>query len=340
MTLEKRSKEKIQPSPIGIQGLTRRKFGRVALISTPKFREEKDEELLTFINQHLYTLCHDFDVYSTGRTYERALEAIENPSNIPKWMRDEKVASRQADSAWKRLIKQNLKPVGSSIGGMIELAYEMVQGRLDAFVHLTDLDDMNSKADSRTLRRLANVHNVPHANDYLTADVLIHDWRGRIAREGDKPDFNLFETRAERRPVEESLSEEGPVVALIAHDAKKLDMASFVVEHSRKLRNEYRWILATGHTSDLVKRFLRGVGWGPEDEKRVITCLPGPQGGDMEIAAMVIRKRCHKVVFFQDPMQSHPHGPDIALFEQAVLAPTLDAPVPLASNPATAAAIL
>jgi methylglyoxal synthase len=62
----------------------------------------------------------------------------------------------------------------------------------------------------------------------------------------------------------------------------------------------------------------------------------GPQGGDLEIGAMIVRGDVQAVVFFRDPLTAHPHEPDI----QAVLKVCDVHDVPLATNRASAEILL
>lgn len=110
-------------------------------------------------------------------------------------------------------------------------------------------------------------------------------------------------------------------VALIAHDGKKPAMIEFVREHAERLgRFE---LVCTGTTGKLI---AEQVGL---DVERVPS---GPVGGDVEIAARVIRGAIAAVVFFVDPLDKHPHDPDI----QTLLRSCNVRDVPIATNPATA----
>ena len=60
----------------------------------------------------------------------------------------------------------------------------------------------------------------------------------------------------------------------------------------------------------------------------------GPQGGDLQIGARIVDGRIDGVIFFRDPLTSHPHEPDI----QAVLKVCDVHDVPLATNRASALA--
>ena len=110
-------------------------------------------------------------------------------------------------------------------------------------------------------------------------------------------------------------------VALIAHDGKKADMVAFATFNRAKLR-EFK-LIATGTTGGLL---VEKVGL---DVERM---LSGPQGGDAQIAARVVQGEVDAVIFFVDPLDKHPHDPDI----QTLLRACNVHNVPIATNLATA----
>ncbi len=65
---------------------------------------------------------------------------------------------------------------------------------------------------------------------------------------------------------------------------------------------------------------------------KVERLLSGPLGGDAQIAARVAEGIVKMVIFFRDPLEKHPHEPDISMLMR--LCDVHD--VPLATNPATA----
>ena len=111
------------------------------------------------------------------------------------------------------------------------------------------------------------------------------------------------------------------VFALIAHDGKKEAMAAFARRHRDRLA-DYR-LLATKSTAELLREDL-----GLEVE----TVLSGPLGGDLQIAARVATGEVAAVFFLIDPLDAHPHDPDI----QAIQRVCNVHDVPLATNLATA----
>ena len=115
------------------------------------------------------------------------------------------------------------------------------------------------------------------------------------------------------------------VVALIAHDGKKADMVAFTTFNRERLRDFH--ILATATTGRLLREKV-----GLEVEE----CLSGPLGGDVQIAARIASREVDVVFFLVDPLDKHPHDPDI----QAVQRVCNVHDVPLATNVATANLII
>lgn len=114
-------------------------------------------------------------------------------------------------------------------------------------------------------------------------------------------------------------------LALIAHDAKKDDMVRFAREHLNELRGLH--LIATKTTGTLLEAEL-GLD--------VETMASGPEGGDLQIGARIVEGKIDGVIFFRDPLTSHPHEPDI----QAVLKVCDVHDVPLATNRASALLLL
>jgi len=116
------------------------------------------------------------------------------------------------------------------------------------------------------------------------------------------------------------------VIALIAHDGKKAEMVQFLNEHANILHKNEIILISTGTTGQKVKN----AGF------EVTALLSGPLGGDAQIAARVAEGTCDMVIFFRDPLEKHPHEPDISMLMR--LCDVYD--VPLATNPSTAVLLL
>lgn len=114
-------------------------------------------------------------------------------------------------------------------------------------------------------------------------------------------------------------------VALVAHDKKKLDLALFALAHKDVLSRFT--LVATGTTGGLLQ------------DKTGLTIervLSGPLGGDQQIGARIAEDKVLAVIFFRDPLTAQPHEPDVSALVR--LCDVHD--VPLATNPATAQAIM
>jgi len=115
-------------------------------------------------------------------------------------------------------------------------------------------------------------------------------------------------------------------LAIIAHDGKKAEMVRFLTDHLEFLKRNDVKLVATGTTGMHVERAGLKV-------KKVAS---GPRGGDAQIAAMVTDGTVNAVFFFRDPLDRHPHEPDIAMLMRICDVHN----VPLATNPATAELII
>ena len=101
-------------------------------------------------------------------------------------------------------------------------------------------------------------------------------------------------------------------------------MIEFVKAHAEILKKHE--LVATGTTGSLIEK----EGFRIEKKK------PGPLGGDIQIAAMVVEDQISMVIFFLDVENKHPHEPDIQAFLR--LCNLYD--IPLATNANTASLII
>ena len=115
------------------------------------------------------------------------------------------------------------------------------------------------------------------------------------------------------------------MIALIAHDEKKPALVEFVRRHLSFF--ERYPLVATGSTGALIEQQL-GL--------KVERVAHGPHGGDLIIGGRVAQGQVRAVIFFRDPLTAQPHEPDVS----ALLRVCDVHNIPLATNPATAEAIV
>lgn len=113
-------------------------------------------------------------------------------------------------------------------------------------------------------------------------------------------------------------------IALIAHDAKKVDMVMLVDKYKEKLSQCE--LIATGTTGKTIEE-KSGL-----DVKRMHS---GPDGGDLQIGGLIASNEVNMVIFLRDPLTAQPHDPDIS----ALLRVCDVHNIPLATNLASAEAI-
>ena len=114
-------------------------------------------------------------------------------------------------------------------------------------------------------------------------------------------------------------------IAVIAHDNKKADMVAFIMKRLEFFKRRSN-IYATGTTGKHIE--FAGV--------KVNRLQSGPMGGDAQIAAKIVDKEIDYVIFFIDPLSSHPHEVDV----QMVLRICNVTDTPIACNYATASMLI
>ncbi len=110
-------------------------------------------------------------------------------------------------------------------------------------------------------------------------------------------------------------------IALIAHDAKKMDLVEWALKNKDILKGHF--LCGTGTTARLLadKTNLPVKGYNS-----------GPLGGDQQIGSRIVEGAIDFVVFFSDPLESQPHDPDV----KALLRIAVVYDIPIANNRATA----
>lgn len=115
------------------------------------------------------------------------------------------------------------------------------------------------------------------------------------------------------------------MIALIAHDAKKQELLSFVRNHVEFFKAQQ--LVATGNTGRMLATEL-----GLEVER----VAHGPDGGDLIIGGRVAQGLVHAVLFFRDPLTAQPHEPDVSALMRVCDVHS----IPLATNFATAEGVV
>jgi len=111
-------------------------------------------------------------------------------------------------------------------------------------------------------------------------------------------------------------------IALIAHDGKKADMVHFLSGFKDEFHRKDIELVATGTTGKHIEK----AGFV------VDKLMSGPLGGDAQIAALASEGALDMVIFFRDPLDKHPHEPDVQMLMRICDVHN----IPLATNPASA----
>lgn len=201
-------------------------------------------------------------------------------------------------------------------GGLMKLVAEVVgmegEGRtLDGAIYLMDpVDPSSIFPEALALKRQCVIHGKPFISTVASARDWVEMERIHAGLPPDRHAERFHDCAAQ-------------TLALIAHDARKEAMMAFAARNFDVL-SRYRRRVATGTTGQRLNELAWSKGW-PEGRPWVDRFNSGPLGGDAQIADLVLERRCHRAIFFEDPHVARQHEADIQLLERAVTTATHDA---------------
>jgi methylglyoxal synthase len=114
-------------------------------------------------------------------------------------------------------------------------------------------------------------------------------------------------------------------IALVAHDNRKEQLASWALKHRTRLIEHE--LYATSRTADIIAEALAAP---------VFRLLSGPLGGDQQIGSRIAESKIDVLIFFWDPVGHQPHDSDA----KALLRLATAFNIPNACNEATADCII
>ncbi|NII12187.1 methylglyoxal synthase [Oleiagrimonas sp. C23AA] len=268
---------------------------RVGLAANQLHHAHRDAALFRWLRQAEPGIRElDLGLHAVGRTYD----AIESEQML------------QDYAPLKRY------PYGRH-GGLMTLVAEVVNTGdgeapvLDGAIYLIDpVDPSSIFPEATALKRQCVIHHKPFVSTVAGAIDFLEVQRMHAGL-APAPWADRCHAFAEH------------TVALIAHDALKSKMLDFASAHFDLLSRFARRV-ATGTTGQRLNELAWSRGW-PQETPWVQRYQSGPMGGDAQIADLILKKRCQRAIFFEDPHVARQHEADIQLLDRAVATVTDEA---------------
>jgi methylglyoxal synthase len=175
---------------------------------------------------------------------------------------------------------------------------------LDAVIYLMDpVDPSSNFPEALALKRQCVIHGKP----FLSTLAGAREWLELEA---------LAAGAAPNPALNESYDLAHESIALIAHDAMKQNMLKLAERHF-DLLDRFGMRCATGTTGGLLNQLAQRIKGEEAGRNWVRPFLSGPLGGDAQIAELILRRECRRVLFLEDPHVARQHEADIQLLERA-----------------------
>jgi methylglyoxal synthase len=193
-------------------------------------------------------------------------------------------------------------------GGLMMLVSRVVEPDpargLDAVIYLMDpVDPSSNFPEALALKRQCVIHGKP----FLSTLAGAREWfEFEAIAAGAAPD----------RSLDPSFDLKNESIALIAHDAMKESMLQLAERHFEVL-DRFGMRCATGTTGGLLNRLAQRIKGEEAGRDWVRPFRSGPLGGDAQIAELILRRQCRRVLFLEDPHVARQHEADIQLLERA-----------------------
>jgi len=160
-------------------------------------------------------------------------------------------------------------------------------------------------------------HCLPNLSDTVTSE--------RVRPIGYNGDSGVRDPETLSLDPLSQLSSSRKRIALVAHDNRKKQLASWALKHRTRLIEHQ--LYATSQTADIITEALNAP---------VFRLLSGPLGGDQQIGSRIAESRIDVLIFFWDPLGHQTHDSDV----QALLRLATAYDIPTAFNETTADCII